>query len=53
MEYDNSARTTATSQAEGRLKVAIIGKRKKKNKKLKEILKKQDGSGGYGKMAKC
>ena len=30
IQHDNSARTTATSASEGRLKVDVSGKRKKK-----------------------
>ena len=40
IQYDNLARTTATSTNEGRLKVDVSSKIKKKRKILKNKLKK-------------
>jgi len=40
VQHDNSPRTTATSASEGRLKVDVSNKRKKKRKILNNKLKK-------------
>jgi len=55
MMYDNKARTTATSLSEGRLKMDVAGKKKKKymnkGKMLRDKLSKYTGMGGKKKMS--
>lgn len=48
MPHDE-VRTTASSEAEGRLKADVYGYKGRKKKKLKEIVKKskKDARGGY------
>lgn len=50
IQYDNSARTTATSESEGRLMNSMLkGKKKrKKNELLKKMVKSYKGKGGCG-----
>ena len=47
-EQSGGARTTATAEAEGRLMSSLLKRKKrKKNSRLKKIIK--DGQGGHGK----
>lgn len=43
--YDNKARDTSTSAAEGRLVSSLLVRRKRRARKRR---KKNDGQGGYG-----